>query len=358
MTRELSVGEGGASNSRPVDISVNESARAAWRVSAVGVDTVAYRFRGVYGARSRLRELAQELGANYWTGKQGETVAQDKGGGIRVSAFDSGLVSCEGRLAQFVQDRESHELLGRGDLIEGGSAAALNLGDLVGGDDELSDAAIGRIDLASELRFSDARDGRDLLQAVAGMGRVPWGRIAVEHGPDGLPATVYVKSANGKTVLDRIYDKGLESGSAPRFERIRVEHQGRFRKPRELAVGELAVTQLERRAVGKVAALRESGDAYSVSVAGAARLVVESLQGGDLTQERAAQLIGFAVLNSELGDRLKGTRGSREERWFYRQRSAMQRIGISGSECSGYIARRVPLNAYLTAIEAAWCQAA
>lgn len=87
---------------------------------------------------------------------------------------------------------------------------------------------VGRADLASELRFSDGRDGVELLRAVSYVD-LPWLKVGTEGGKRDSLETVSWRTVNGRSVVMRMYDKGRETGLAAPGEWIRFERQRRRR---------------------------------------------------------------------------------------------------------------------------------
>lgn len=212
---ELRLIQGGASNSRLTATS--------GRATRAGFDTVRFRLR----CPSEVYEGFE--GELY---QRGEKRRSD--GGVTVGAYPDGLVTVEGRLAALLYGEEDHRLCGPDELLAGESAAAA----AAGVDDVVEIAGVGRCDLASELSFKDGAEGLALLRAFAALD-VPWLKTGTEGSKrDGLE-TVFWRSMRGRSIVLRLYDKGVESGTAAPGERLRLERQRRYRKTAERTVAQL-----------------------------------------------------------------------------------------------------------------------
>lgn len=139
----------------------------------------------------------------------------------------NGVVWWEGRADALLTGLEgSWNLRPKGDLAGVDITARRALEQLAGHDLGDGDGELRRFDLASELEFDDGRDGLAFLRTMAGM-CPPRRKLDVVKGPDGQPQTVYVRQAKSFVVTERVYDKGVESGSHAPGERIRIEAQRR-----------------------------------------------------------------------------------------------------------------------------------
>lgn len=93
-----------------------------------------------------------------------------------------------------------------------------------------------RADLTGELEWDRGEDGREFLQLLAGM-HSPRHKVetVMELGAGGLETVTWKTPKRFATVM-RAYDKGVESGSAPAGERIRLERQIRFKSGKRPSV--------------------------------------------------------------------------------------------------------------------------
>lgn len=209
-----------------------------------GIDTVRFRWRGDNDTYKRFQQRYEGTIEGY----RGERFTQTKLG--RIGAYPDGLVYMEGRAAAIVsQDRSDHSLL----PVQGIHAAervARRLVQDCGAPIPDETARLGRVDLAAELRFSDARAGSAFLHSLASLD-VPWCKSRVDGRKGDHIETVSFHGTRGATIYLRAYDKGVESGTAPAGTRIRVERQRRFRKEREPSPTDFAVSDIRRAYLGR-----------------------------------------------------------------------------------------------------------
>lgn len=101
-------------------------------------------------------------------------------------------------------------------------------------------AGVSRLDSTINVPMRSASEGIGLLAGAAALVRdMP--RTQLEWRADGGGSqTVYVRGFRGKKVLGRLYDKGLESGVAPRGMLVRMEDQRRWGKQSRRDVAELS----------------------------------------------------------------------------------------------------------------------
>lgn len=209
-------------------------------LSAHGIDTVRFRWRETNEEFNRFIRRPEGV----IQGHRGEMYVQTGLG--RVGAYPDGLFYMEGRAEAIrTMDRDNHDL---------GSVENLQITERVArefmsenwahvGQDE--SARLGRIDLASELRFLDGVDGSAFLHSLAGLD-VPWCKSRVDGRKGSQIETVSFHGTRGKTIYLRAYDKGIEAKTDPAGIRIRVERQKRFRKTREPTPFDLNVVDLRK----------------------------------------------------------------------------------------------------------------
>jgi len=210
----LTVIEGGATNSRPTPETWNRH----------GVDTVRYRYRTDAHAYAKFAHAGASS-----EGPRGELHRQAEG--VRIGAHRDGMLYAEGRLAAILNGPDDHSLLPMTDLEHGAHAAAQRFGF----DVDVSDARVGRLDIAAELSFNDGRDGLAFLHALS-LADVPWAKVGTEGKKREHIQTVNFRSVRGRQILMRAYDKGVEARIAAPGELIRFERQRRYRKTAERTV--------------------------------------------------------------------------------------------------------------------------
>ncbi len=203
---------GGASNSRPT---VKFDAEA-------GIDTVRFRLRELDQSwRERLARQEHSIAA------RGDVYVQ--AAGVRWGSFPDGMAYVEGRVAALLDGPDAHYLASPAQLVEAAELVADTIGSAP------ADVGLGRLDLASELRFDDPREGLALMRAIAAAD-VPWLKTGTMGSKrDGLE-TVNWSAVNGRSIQLRLYDKGRESGTSLPGTRLRGERQKRMRKGREQRV--------------------------------------------------------------------------------------------------------------------------
>jgi hypothetical protein len=201
----------------------------------------------------------------------------------------------EGRLAALLHGEDDHRLLGPDDFLQAPGAAAELAGlpaDSVG--------AVGRADLASELHFADGREGLEILHAASHVD-LPWLRVGTEGGKGHELQTVYWRSANGRSVVLRLYDKGIETGDAGPGEWLRMERQRRYRKDREMTAANVLAGGLRSAFVGReLAAITVAGTSITVcDPLEAVEQIREAAAKGHVGPRLARSLAGFVMLGSQ-----------------------------------------------------------
>jgi hypothetical protein len=181
-----------------------------------------------------------------------------------------------------------------------------------------------RCDATVDVSPSGAGEGLAILAGVAGVATTaPRCQAEVRFAKDGTGAveTVYVRGFSGVKILGRWYDKGLESGCAPRGERIRAEDQRRYPKGHRRGIHELEAHYVRSKFQQRFYPLWQA--TKGVTVAGPMILadkLAELVDGGELTARQAGQLVGYVVLAK------RGVRFSRAT--TYRRRSELRDAGL------------------------------
>lgn len=316
-------------------------------LSGSGVDTVRFRWRPekpednvypIFGQSHRQSRFDRP--SSYRMGERGEKYVQTPLG--RVGVYPDGLVYLEGRAAAIRHwQQDNHDLLPPSDL----TSAELGAQEWVSNHIvELSDtpATLGRIDLASELRFSDGQEGSAFLHSLAGLD-VPWCKSRVDGKKGGNVETVSFHGTRGRTIYLRAYDKGIESGSDGPGVRIRVERQKRYRKDREPTASSLNVVDLRKIYWG-----REFDKLVDLPIATIADLrgCLMAIYEWAETPQQAMRLAGFALLGEMLRDEM-------HDSMFYRYKSELRQIGVF-YDPTQLERLEVPVGQYLQTLGAAW----
>lgn len=329
---------GGCTNSRhsPESWTDRRAASVSGLLSDRGLDTVRFRWRE--GSEAYERFQRRREGYQEW-GSRGERYVQTELG--RLGVFPDGLTYLEGRASAIATwNKTDHDLLPPDQLLSAEQAArewaTHNQAEVSG------PATLGRVDLASELRFGDPEEGGAFLHSLAALD-VPWCKSRVDGRKGSNVETVSFHGTRGRTIYLRAYDKGVESGSDGPGRRIRVERQKRFRKDREpLSVG-LNVVDLRKWYVGRE--FDKLSDLPSASVAdlrGSLMAVYERAE----TVAQAERLAGFLVLGSFLKDEYR--RSS-----YYSRTAELRSLGIFVDPAQAE-RLEVPVGQYLQTLAAAW----
>jgi hypothetical protein len=215
------------------------------------------------------------------------------------------------------------------------------------------DARVARVDPAGELAFADGREGLRLLRGLASLD-VPHVKLGVEGIKGGNVQTVTLRSVRGKTVLGRLYDKGVESGTHAPGERVRYEAQVRSRKAREDWASAFDSAEAARLHVRHLRWFAPHNEFAIVC----RRAVVRKLNGqvarGEIAPHKAERLIGWAVLYDEHGASLRGDRGSAQERWYYRRVAELRALGVAIDRDLDEGGVVIPLGQYVRELARAW----
>jgi hypothetical protein len=181
-----------------------------------------------------------------------------------------------------------------------------------------------RCDATVDLDPGSRGRGLAILAGVAAVATTaPRSQAEVRFAKDGTGAveTVYVRGYSGVKILGRWYDKGLESGSDPRGERVRAEDQRRYPKGHRRGVHELEVAYVKGKFQQRFYPLWQA--TKGVTVAGPLVLadrLVELVDQGEVSARQAEQLAGYVVLQK------RGVRASRAT--TYRRRSRLRELGL------------------------------
>lgn len=250
-------------------------------------------------------------------------------GKTKLGAFGRGLVWWEGRLDALLSDSQAGwNLRPASDLPVAQEVVAAAFGCLAG---EPIDYAlhgvrpeVRRFDLAHEFRFDDGRDGLAFLRTVAGM--CPARRkLDVVKGQDGQPQTVYIRQAKSFVVTERLYDKGVESGSHAPGERLRYEAQRRPPKSDRQTPSVLAETDLGAEYGRSITTYMEGS--HDVIAAGPDATVAHlagAVARGELSIAKAERMVGTVALLREYGRAVYG-----DERKARRRLQGLREAGVA-----------------------------
>lgn len=185
-------------------------------------------------------------------------------------------------------------------------------------------AGVRRLDVTADLRFSSGADGLAVLAGVFALG-LPRSkcRPVFAPGSGNRPLeTVAFHGVDGRKMLARWYDKGVEAGIARRGELIRPEDQRRFTRQTRRAVEELTNSYVRAKFEQRFVPLWQASKGVTVGgpVAIAAKLD-ELVREGSITNEMADKLGGFML--REANGCWSGSRRTR-----YRRRADLREHGL------------------------------
>jgi len=271
-------------------------------------------------------------------GHRGERFTQTKLG--RVGVFPDGLVYMEGRAAAILsQDNRDHSLANPEDLTSA-ELVARRLVSESGANVRDEAAGLGRVDLAAELRFSDPSHGSAFLHSLASID-VPWCKSRVDGRKGPHIETVSFHSTQGKSILLRAYDKGVESGTARAGIRVRVERQKRFRKEREPSVGLFLTENLRHMYVGRE--FESLCDLPSATVCDVPE-AMEVLWRSSANWRQFERLAGFIVAGAYI---------DYPQDKMYARAAELRKLGIYVDPGQA-IRLEVPVGRYLQALASSW----
>jgi len=160
-------------------------------------------------------------------------------------------------------------------------------------------AGIRRLDATADLAFDSRGEGQAVLDGVAALARLR--QKAEVWYEKGAVQTVYFLGHGGKRKLGRWYDKGAESGLAPRGRLIRPEDQRRYTSANRRDVEELTTSYVREKFQQRFIPLWRASK--GVVVAGRDQLtdrVLELLEADELTIREAERLAGYLALRDRI----------------------------------------------------------
>jgi hypothetical protein len=188
-----------------------------------------------------------------------------------------------------------------GDLLEQLAMAGFPLG---------RDAGLGRVDGTATLATGDALRGRAILAGLAALD-VPRCKPVVHGKP---PQTVYLESGRSARKHARVYDKGIEQGTARAGELLRFEDQRRYAKEQRRAVVDMDGAQIGRKFQQRFGAMARSARGVRVqSVPVMQRELAERVNGSEVSRRQAEGLLGYVALE-QAGARALSPATSRRRR--------------------------------------------
>jgi hypothetical protein len=184
-------------------------------------------------------------------------------------------------------------------------------------------AGVRRVDATCDLRTGSEAEGLAILAGVAAVARdAPRTKAQTVYGVLGSVETVYLRGYDGKMILGRWYDKGVESGLAPRGRLIRPEDQRRYPKSHRRGVEELTGEYVREKFQQRWLPLWQATKG-GVTVAGyltIAEKIAAAYESGAVSREMAEKLAGYVVLER--------TSVRQKRRTNYRRRAKLRELGL------------------------------
>lgn len=258
---------------------------AAGRVMATGVDTMSPCWYAEPGS-----PLAAAMAALATANSRFAALLPEPVGGYRVGWFpESGLVFAEGRPAE-------EGLAGPEEAIGATEALADQLGALGVSVGDVPSGGLRRLDIAVDLWMDSMLEGLSFLECAAAAS-LGGGKLCA-YRSDRRVESVFIKSRAGKT-LARIYDKGVQGGSAPRGRWLRLEAQWRFPRGSRLPLHGLDAALLRERFKLRFEGLwQAAGGFWLGDVAEMSERIAAAVEIGQLHPSRARSLAGYLVLSA------------------------------------------------------------
>lgn len=286
-------------------------------ISDWGIDTISYAFRPTSDTLWRHLEEPLETGCLLHGGEPGsheleassEVIRSALGGALVKEPIGGGRVGYfprhrmlywEGRLAALhAGNVKALGLAPPSKLVSGSYIAALEISTLLPETLFFQPSFVRRIDLAADVHFKGGGDGQGLrcLRALASIECPPLKTDA--RIKNGRVETVSYQTAKG--IKMRIYDKGLESGrvksgEAAPGEWLRVETQQRYIGSKQPAPADLAQAELGKMWEGRLRGWEASENVLVGDLGGMERVLVERVQEGRLSAQKAERLLGHLQL--------------------------------------------------------------
>jgi hypothetical protein len=156
------------------------------------------------------------------------------------------------------------------------------------------DAGLRRLDLAADLWIDAAAEGLALLECLAAASPGS-GKIAAYRARRCVES-VSMKSTAGRT-LARVYDKGAQSGHAPRGRWLRFEAQWRLPRESRIAPAALDPALLRERFKRRFELIWQAAGGFRIGgLATLGERLGEAIDAGQLPPSRARSLAGYLVL--------------------------------------------------------------
>ena len=157
-------------------------------------------------------------------------------------------------------------------------------------------AGIRRLDTTLDLSYETTAEGLAVLAGIAAVA----GQVVHRSHDLRFPETVLLKGRSGRTTLGRVYDKGVESGSAPRGRLIRPEDQRRYPREARRDVEELTTSYVREQFIRRFTPLWRATKGV-VTVSGPLTLaskLCDAIEEGEVSPREARMIAGDLLMAS------------------------------------------------------------
>lgn len=189
-------------------------------------------------------------------------------------------------------------------------------------------AGVSRLDVTAEWETPSQVYGLEWMKVLHAI-QFATGRVR-PYGQHNMWETIYIagKGRSKNKVLGRIYDKGLESGSAPRGRLLRAEDQRRFNPERRRVVEEIDAQFLCAKFAHRVrpftSVSREQGEVTVGDPQAIGQVIQDKIDAGELDALEGERLAGCVMLDYIAGG---GRRANRITLW--RRHKRLRELGIA-----------------------------
>jgi hypothetical protein len=177
---------------------------------------------------------------------------------------------------------------------------------------------VRRLDATCDLRFESTSEGLAVLSGVAALALPRLKQVLHREAGGPRVETVSYHGFTGGKKVARVYDKGVQAGSAPRAQLLRPEDQRRWGAGSRRTVEELSTGYVREKFRSRFLPLWKATKGVTV---GSAVVLAEKLaaatDAGELTARQAESLAGYLVLEQAGASRLPA-RSRRRRRSFCR----------------------------------------
>jgi hypothetical protein len=157
-------------------------------------------------------------------------------------------------------------------------------------------AGLRRLDVASDLWTDSAAEGLAFLECVGSASLGP-GKLAA-YRAERCVESVLIKTRAGRTQA-RVYDKGTQSGRAPRGRWLRLEAQWRFPRATRIDFDALDAALLRERFARRFTPLWQAAGGFRLGgLSALGERIAAAVAAGQLLPSRARSIAGYLVLAS------------------------------------------------------------